>query len=86
MEFSVGLSVKEQSDKPKGTTKLLYGMGDVGNATVKSFAWIAISFVFYDTMNTLTSVPYYTLTAELTDDYGERASMAAFRLLLDLCR
>jgi GPH family glycoside/pentoside/hexuronide:cation symporter len=161
----VGASVMEQSDKLKGTTKLLYGVGDVGNATVNSaiqffllvfytdaaliapalassallvgkiwdavndplfgwisdrtasrfgkrrvymifgalplavsivllwrvplglsevaiFAWIAGSFVFYDTMNTLTSVPYYALTAELTGDYDERASLTAFRMVL----
>jgi GPH family glycoside/pentoside/hexuronide:cation symporter len=33
-------------------------------------------------MNTLTSVPYYALTAELTQDYDERASLTTFRMVL----
>lgn len=54
----------------------------VGLSEVAIFAWIAGSFIFYDTMNTLTSVPYYALTAELIDDYDERASLTAFRMVL----
>jgi GPH family glycoside/pentoside/hexuronide:cation symporter len=46
------------------------------------FAWIVLTFIFYDTMNTLTSVPYYALTAELTEDYDERASLTTFRMVL----
>jgi len=46
------------------------------------FAWIAGTFVLFDTAWTLTNVPYYTLTAELTDDYDERASLTAFRMVL----
>jgi GPH family glycoside/pentoside/hexuronide:cation symporter len=155
----------EQNNKLKATTKLLYGAGDVGNATVNSaiqffllffytdgaliapalassalligkiwdavndplfgwisdrtasrfgkrrvymifgalplavsivllwrvpaglpdvaiFAWIAATFIFYDTMNTVTSVPYYALTAELTEDYDERSSLTAYRMVL----
>ncbi len=53
-----------------------------GLSEVAIFAWIVGTFVFYDTMNTITSVPYYTLTAELTDDYDERASLTAFRMVL----
>jgi GPH family glycoside/pentoside/hexuronide:cation symporter len=49
---------------------------------VAIFAWIALTFIFYDTMNTLTSVPYYALTAELTEDYDERASLTTFRMIL----
>jgi len=46
------------------------------------FVWIAFSFMLFDTMWTLTNVPYYALTAELTDDYDERASLTAFRMVL----
>jgi GPH family glycoside/pentoside/hexuronide:cation symporter len=46
------------------------------------FVWIAGTFVLFDTMWTLTNVPYYALTAELTDDYDERASLTAFRMVL----
>jgi len=53
-----------------------------GLSDVAVFAWIACTFIFYDTMNTLTSVPYYALTAELTDDYDERATLTTFRMVL----
>jgi GPH family glycoside/pentoside/hexuronide:cation symporter len=46
------------------------------------FIWIAGSFIFFDTMWTLTNVPYYTSTSELTDDYDERASLTAYRMVL----
>jgi GPH family glycoside/pentoside/hexuronide:cation symporter len=155
----------EQDDKLKGTTKLIYGVGDVGNAVVNSalqfflmifytdaalvapalaanallvgkvwdaindplfgwlsdrttsrfgkrrvymifgalplalsimllwfvprelpdvwaFVWIAFTFMLFDTLWTMTNVPYYALTAELTDDYDERASLTAFRMVL----
>ena len=53
-----------------------------GLSDVAIFGWIVGTFIFYDTMNTITSVPYYALTAELTDDYDERASLTAFRMVL----
>jgi GPH family glycoside/pentoside/hexuronide:cation symporter len=53
------------------------GLGDTG-----VFLWIAGSFILFDTMMTLTSVPYYALTAELTQDYDERASLTTFRMIL----
>lgn len=46
------------------------------------FVWILVTFILFDTLMTLTSVPYYSLTAELTDDYDERSSLTAFRMLL----
>jgi GPH family glycoside/pentoside/hexuronide:cation symporter len=48
------------------------------------FLWIAFTFVLFDTMWTLTNVPYYALTAELTDDYDERASLIAYRGVLSV--
>ncbi|NLG26760.1 MAG: MFS transporter [Chloroflexi bacterium] len=46
------------------------------------FAWIAGTFILFDTFWTLTNVPYYALTAELTDDYDERSSLTTFRMVL----
>ncbi len=46
------------------------------------FIWIAGTFVLFDTVWTLTNVPYYALTAELTDDYDERSSLTAYRMVL----
>ena len=38
--------------------------------------------MLFDTLWTATNVPYYALTAELTDDYDERASLTAYRMVL----
>ena len=46
------------------------------------FIWIAFTFILFDTAWTLTNVPYYALTAELTDDYDERSSLTAYRMVL----
>jgi GPH family glycoside/pentoside/hexuronide:cation symporter len=54
-----------------------HGLSDVG-----VFVWIAGTFIFFDTMWTLTNVPYYALTAELTDDYDERAGLTTVRMVL----
>ena len=47
-----------------------------------TFIWIAVTFIVFDTVWTSTNVPYYALTAELTDDYDERSSLTAFRMVL----
>lgn len=46
-----------------------------------TFLWIAVSFILWDTLWTMTNVPYYALTAELTDNYDERANLTAYRML-----
>jgi glycoside/pentoside/hexuronide:cation symporter, GPH family len=47
-----------------------------------AFAWIAITFILFDTLWTLTNVPYYALTSELTDDYDERSSLTTYRMVM----
>ena len=47
-----------------------------------TFIWIAITFIFFDTVWTLTNVPYYALTSELTDDYDERSSLTTYRMVM----
>jgi len=54
-----------------------HGLGDFG-----VFLWIAGTFMLFDTIWTMTNVPYYALTAELTDDYDERSSLTAYRMAL----
>ncbi len=54
-----------------------HGLSELG-----VFLWIAGTFIFFDTMWTATNVPYYALTAELTEDYDERASLTAYRMVL----
>jgi GPH family glycoside/pentoside/hexuronide:cation symporter len=47
-----------------------------------TFLWIALTFILFDTLWTLTNVPYYALTAELTDDYDERSSLTTYRMAM----
>jgi glycoside/pentoside/hexuronide:cation symporter, GPH family len=52
-----------------------------GMTDVLTFLWIAVTFILFDTFMTITGVPYYALTAELTRDYNERASLTTWRML-----
>jgi len=47
-----------------------------------TFVWIAVTFMLFDTVWTLTNVPYYALTSELTDDYDERSSLTTYRMAM----
>ncbi len=47
-----------------------------------TFVWIAATFILFDTLWTLTNVPYYSLTSELTDDYDERSSLTTYRMVM----
>ena len=47
-----------------------------------TFLWIAITFLLFDTAWTLTNVPYYALTSELTDDYDERSALTTTRMVM----
>lgn len=47
-----------------------------------TFVWIALTFILFDTLWTLTNVPYYSLTSELTDDYDERSSLTTYRMAM----
>jgi GPH family glycoside/pentoside/hexuronide:cation symporter len=49
---------------------------------ILTFIWITFTFILFDTLWTLTNVPYYALTSELTDDYDERSSLTAYRMVM----
>jgi GPH family glycoside/pentoside/hexuronide:cation symporter len=49
---------------------------------VWTFIWIAATFILFDSLWTLTNVPYYALTSELTDDYDERSSLTTYRMAM----
>ncbi len=49
---------------------------------IPTFIWIAVTFILFDTLWTLTNVPYYALTSELTDDYDERSSLTTYRMIM----
>ncbi len=47
-----------------------------------TFIWITVTFILFDTALTITAVPYYALSSELTNDYDERASLTSVRMIL----
>jgi GPH family glycoside/pentoside/hexuronide:cation symporter len=55
-----------------------------GLGQVVSFIWIALTFSFFGSMWSMTNVPYYALTSELTDDYDERSGLTTFRMVLSV--
>jgi GPH family glycoside/pentoside/hexuronide:cation symporter len=52
-----------------------------GLTGVAAFFAVLLSFWLVDTFHTMTTVPYYALTPELTRDYNERASLTSIRMV-----
>lgn len=48
-----------------------------GLSPTAAFIWIVVSYALFDTVFTITNVPFSALTAELTPDYDERTSLTA---------
>ena len=69
---------------PLGITVAMLWFIPDGLSNAGLFLWIMFTFILFDTFVTITSVPYYSLTAELTSDYDERSSLTAFRMLLGI--
>lgn len=67
---------------PLGISIMLLWFVPRGLSLAGAFLWVACTFLLFDTLWTLTNVPYYALTAELTDDYDERSSLTATRMSL----
>lgn len=63
-----------------GSTALLWFVPHIGSS-VLTFIWIVATFVVWDTLWTITNVPYYALSGELTEDYDERSSLTTWRML-----
>jgi GPH family glycoside/pentoside/hexuronide:cation symporter len=42
--------------------------------------YYTFAYLFYDTFYTMITMPYYTLTPELTQDYDERTSLTMYRM------
>jgi len=51
---------------------------------VAAFFAVLLSFLLIDTFVTMTSVPYYALTPELTRDYNERAGLTSIRMVFSV--
>jgi GPH family glycoside/pentoside/hexuronide:cation symporter len=47
-------------------------------------AYYAVAYFFFDLMVTITSMPYFALTPELTQDYDERTSLTSYRMAFSL--
>lgn len=67
---------------PLGLSIALLWFVPKGLDQIGIFVWIALTFILFDTIWTLTNVPYYSLTSELTEDYDERSSLTSFRMIL----
>ncbi len=67
---------------PLGMSVALLWYVPSGWTNVAIFIWIAVTFIFFDTLWTMTNVPYYSLSSELTEDYDERSSLTSWRMLL----
>lgn len=67
---------------PLGISVALLWFVPPGLSQVMTFVWIAGTFIVFDTLWTMTNVPYYALTSELTDDYDERSSLTVYRMVL----
>jgi GPH family glycoside/pentoside/hexuronide:cation symporter len=55
-----------------------------GLTGVTAFLAVLLSFWLVDTFHTMTTVPYYSLTPELTRDYNERASLTSIRMVFSV--
>jgi GPH family glycoside/pentoside/hexuronide:cation symporter len=67
---------------PLGISIALLWFIPQGFSRTMTFIWIALTFILFDTLWTLTNVPYYALTSELTDDYDERSALTTFRMVM----
>jgi GPH family glycoside/pentoside/hexuronide:cation symporter len=69
---------------PLGLAAWLMFSLPVGLQGVAAFLAILATFLFFDTFHTMSSVPYYALTPEMTLDYNERASLTAVRMMFSV--
>ena len=54
------------------------------DSQVALLIYVTLAFMISDTLTTLVSVPYYSLTPELTQNYDERTSLSSFRSVFQL--
>ena len=66
---------------PFGLTIWLLFSLPAGMTGITAFLAVLGSFLLVDTAQTLVSVPYYALSAELTYDYDERTSLISIRMI-----
>lgn len=47
-------------------------------------ATVCLTYMLSDTLQTLVSIPFYSLTPEMTSDYDERTSLSGYRMFFNL--
>ncbi len=67
---------------PLGISIMLLWFVPKGLDQIGVFLWIIFTFILFDTIWTVTNVPYYSLSTELTENYDERSSLTSFRMVL----
>jgi GPH family glycoside/pentoside/hexuronide:cation symporter len=69
---------------PLGISVALIWFVPPGIGQVVTFIWIAVTFSLFSSLWSMTNVPYYALTSELTDDYDERSSLTTVRMVMSV--
>jgi GPH family glycoside/pentoside/hexuronide:cation symporter len=69
---------------PLGLASWLMFSVPQGLTNMAAFFTVLVTFLLWDTFHTMTSVPYYALTPELTYDYNERSSLTAIRMIFSV--
>jgi glycoside/pentoside/hexuronide:cation symporter, GPH family len=65
---------------PLGLTFAMLWFRPPTQNTILLTVYYTFAYMFYDTFYTMITMPYYTLTPELTQDYDERTSLTMYRM------
>lgn len=69
---------------PFGLSFIILWSAPDWDSQIALLIYVTLSFMIADTLQTLISVPYLSLTPELTPDYDERTKLASFRSFFQL--
>ena len=69
---------------PFGLSFMILWSAPDWDSQVALLTYVTLSFMISDTLTTLVSVPFMSLTPELTPDYDERTSLTSFRSFFQL--
>jgi len=69
---------------PFGFSFVILWSAPAWDSQIALVLYVTLSFALVDTLSTLVSVPYHSLTPELTPDYDERTALTGFRTIFQL--
>jgi GPH family glycoside/pentoside/hexuronide:cation symporter len=69
---------------PFGLSFVILWSAPAWDSQLALLTYVTVSFMLSDTLTTLVSVPFMSLTPELTPDYDERTSLTSFRSFFQL--